>query len=300
MKITAFINLALLLGVTTVPVTGQTPGRNTPLTNNDVQIMQLVGDSYDDTMAGIGNVYLYLITKDPEHAAGFAPRMNQADKNLLALKKYLLLERPNNRELHQAMETVISAKAFMQTEAQSLLASLNAAKPKDVSQKTAKFSASADHFAYTFDVLERDLFKCLILTYGNDNRALLSAEAVARLQWDNVESVAIAHKFLISGDRLAVVQFDNKLMDFDNQVARLRTNLDLTPPSQKTVAAALDDLVHKKARFADKAHTLFQAKIMNQGIDPAMLTMLRTDIHALNTALRGFIDLLCKKPAPAQ
>jgi hypothetical protein len=296
-KITAFISL--VLAAATIPATGQTPGRDTPLTNNDAQIMQLVGDSYGDTMSGIGNVYLYLLTKDPEHQAGFAPRMNQADKNLLELKNYLLLERPSNRDLHQAMETVISAKALMQTGAQSLLASLNTPKANDLPQNITIFSARVDHFTYTFDTLERALFNCLIFTYGTDNHDLTAAEAVARLQWDSMESVALAHKFLLSGDRMAVVRFDNKLADFDSQVARFRSNRDLTPPDQKTVAAALDALAQKKARFANKAHTLFQAKEMNQGIDPSMLALLKTDIYAFISAVRGFVDLSCKKAAPA-
>lgn len=296
-KITAFINLALILLVAASPAAGQTPGRNKPLTDDDVQIMHLVGDSYGDTMGGIANVYLYLLTKDPEHANGFAPRMNQADKNLLELKNYLLLERPNNRDLHQAMETVISAKASMQTGAQALLTSLNTPKANDLPQNTTIFSSRVDHFAYTFDAMERALFNCMVFTYGSDNRGLATAEAVARLQWDSVESVALAHKFLLSGDRMDMVQFDNKLTDFDSQVARFRSNQDLTPPDKKPIAAALDDLVQKKARFANKAHALFQAKIANQGIDPSMLTLLKTDISALTTALRSFIDLLCKKPA---
>ena len=297
MKITAFINLTLILAVATIPAIGQTPGRDTPLTDDDAQIMQSVGDSYGNTMSGIGDVYLYLLTKDPEHATEFSSRMNQADKNLLELKNYLLLERPSNRDLHQAMETVISSKAFMQTEAQSLLASLNTPQTNDLPQKITIFSARVDHFTYTFDALERALFNCLIFTYGTDNRDLTAAEAVARLQWDSVESVALAHKFLLSGDRMAAVQFDNKLADFDSQVARFRSNRDLTPPDQKTVAAALDTLAQKKARFVNKAHALFQAKEMNQGIDPSMLTLLKTDINAFINATRGFVDLSCKKTA---
>ena len=298
-KTALYAAIILTLIAIALPATGQTPGRNTPLTDDDAQIMQLVGDSYGDTMGGIGNVYLYLLTKDPEHATGFAPHMNQADKNLLELKNYLLLERPNNRDLHQAMETVISAKALVQTGAQSLLASLNTPQTNDLPQKIAIFSAHVDHFTYTFDALERALFNGLVFTYGTDNRALTAAEAVARLQWDSVESVALAHKFLLSGDRMTVVQFDNKLADFDSQVACFRSNRDLTPPDQKTVATALDALAQKKARFANKAHALFQAKEMNQGIDPSMLTLLKTDINAFISAVRGFVDLSCKKTAPA-
>ena len=160
-------------------------------------------------------------------------------------------------------------------------------------------SSYACLFAYTFDVLERALFNCLILTYGTDNCDLTAAEAVARLQWDSVESVALAHKFLLSDDRMAAVQFDNKLADFDSQVARFRSNRDLTPPDQKPVAAALDALAQKKARFASKAHALFQAKEMNQGVDPSMLTLLKTDIHAFISAVRSFVDWSCKRTAPA-
>ncbi|MCX6992729.1 MAG: hypothetical protein NT011_06240 [Kiritimatiellaeota bacterium] len=298
-KITLYAVIILTLSAMAHPATGQTPGRDTPLSENDVRIMQLIGDSYGDTMSGIGNVYLYLLTKDPEHETGFATRMNQADKNLLELKKYLLLERPSNRDLHQAMETVISAKALMQTEAQSLLASLNMSKANDLPQKIAIFSTRVDHFTYTFDALERALFNCLVFTYGTDNRDLTAAEAVARLQWDSVESVALAHKFLLSGDRMAVVQFDNKLTDFDSQIVRFRSNQDLTPPDRKIVAIALDALAQKKARFANKAHALFQAKEMNQGIDPSMLTMLKTDINAFISAVCSFVDLSCKKTAPA-
>jgi len=298
-KIALYAAINLTFVAMTLPVTGQTPGRNTPLTDNDAQIMQLVGDSYGDTMRGIGNVYLYLLTKDPEHATGFSTRMNQADKNLLKLQRYLLLERPSNRNLHQAIKTVISAKANMQTGAQSLLASLNKPKARDLPQKTATFSARADHFTYTFDALERALFSCLVFTYGNNNRDLTAAEAVARLQWDSVESVALAHKFLLSGDRMAVVQFDNKLVDFDSQIARFRSNRDLTSPAQKTVAAALDVLAQKKTRFANKARALFEAKKMNKGIDPSMLTMLKADIYAFINAVRGFVDLSCKKTTPA-
>ena len=298
-KIALYAAIVLTLIAMARPATGQTPGRNTPLSEDDAQIMQLVGDSYGDTMGGIGNVYLYLLTNGPEHATGFSSRMNQADKNLLELKNYLLLERPSNRDLHQAIETVISAKALMQTGAQSLLASLNTPKANDLPQKIAIFSARVDHFTYTFDALERALLTCLVFTYGTNNRDLTAAEAVARLQWDSVESVALAHKFLLSGDRMVVVQFDNKLADFDSQVARFRSNRDLTPPDQKTVAAALDALAQKKACFANKAHALFQAKIMNEGIDPSLLIMLKTDVDAFIGAVRGFIDLSCKKTVPA-
>ncbi|MBU0715933.1 MAG: hypothetical protein KJ964_11305 [Verrucomicrobia bacterium] len=296
-KIALYAVIILTFIAMALPVTGQIPGRNTPLTDDDAQIMQLVGDSYGNTMGGIGEAYRYLLTKDPEHEAGFSSRMNQADKNLLELKNYLLLERPNNRDLHQAMETVISAKALAQTGAQSLLASLNTPKTNNLPQEIVIFSARVDHFNYTFDALERALFNCLILTYGTDNRDLKAAEAVARLQWDSVESMALAHKFLLTGDRMTTVQFDNKLTDFDSQVAIFRSNRDLTPPDQKTVAAALDILVQKKARFADKIQVLFKAKEMNQGIDPSMLTLLKTDINAFISAVRGFVDLSCKKAA---
>ena len=300
MKITALINLALILVGASIPATGQTPGRNMPLTVNDIQILQLVGDSYGNTMSGIGSMYLRLLTQDPAHASSFGPRMSQADKNLLELKNYLLLERPNSRDLHQAIETVISAKAFMQAGAQSLLTSLNTPKATDLPQKIAIFSTRVDHFAYTFEVLERTLFNCLIFTYGTDNRDLTAAGAVARMQWNSVESVALAHKYLLSGDRMAVVQFNNKITNFDNQVAIFRANQDLTLPDKKNVAAALDAMAQKKAQYASKAHALFQAKEINKGIDPSMLIMLRTDIDAFIGAVRGFIDLLCKKAATAQ
>ena len=38
---------------------------------------------------------------------------------------------------------------------------------------------------------------------------------------------------------------------------------------------------------------------MNQGVDPSMLTLLKTDISAFINAVRGVVDLSCKKTAPA-
>ncbi|MDD5676413.1 MAG: hypothetical protein PHW60_00295 [Kiritimatiellae bacterium] len=296
MKPLAFV-CAVLIPSIVIPAIGQTAGRNTPLTDEDTQVMLLVGDSYDNTMRGIGSVYLYLLTKAPEHAAGFAPNMNQADNNLLQLQKCLLLERPGNRDLHQAMETVISAKASMQTGAQSLLKSLKKSQANEP-QNTAIFSSRVDHFVYTFEALELALFKCLILTYGSDNRDLMAAEAVTQMQWDSVESVALAHDFLFFGDRMKIIKFDNKIVDFDKQVASFRSNRNLTLPDQQTVAAALDVMVQKKALFANKARALFEAKTMNKGIDPSLLVILKTDVDAFVGAVHDFIDLLCKKTAP--
>lgn len=73
----------------------------------------------------------------------------------------------------------------------------------------------------------------------------------------------------------------------------------MAPPDQKPVAAALDAMAQKKARFAEKIQALFKAKEMNQGIDPSMLTLLKTDINAFIAAVRGFVDVSCKKTAPA-
>ena len=128
LKITAFISLALVMAAATIPATGQTPGRDTPLAADDHQILKLVGGVFGDAMEGIGAVHRYLLLDEEADKNRFFAQIKQADAQLLQLRQLLQLTRPNDRDLLQSLEPVVTAKNSMDTGATTMLATMGTTK----------------------------------------------------------------------------------------------------------------------------------------------------------------------------
>ena len=293
-KIAALIGLALVLAAAMIPATGQTPSRDTPLSDDDHQILKLVDGVFGDAMEGIGAVHRYLLLDEKADKNRFFAQMKQADAQLLQLRQLLQLTRPNDRDLLQSLEPVVTAKNAMDTGATTMLATMGTTKKMNLPQEVAKLSNRVDHFAYTFKNFEQKLRNILIIKYGPDNRSLAAAAAVAHLQWDTMEAISAAAGYLLAGENYgqAMVQFENTLSDFDDQVTRFRSAVDLTRPADKPLAAALDTLAQKKNMFAATTRTLVKSMGPGKSMASAQLTQLNADIKALVAAIRDFIGRL--------
>jgi len=285
---------AVLIPVMVLPAIGQAPGCDTPLTDDDHQILKLVGDVFGAAMDGVGNAHRYLLTDEESDKNRFFSLMKQADTQMLELQQLLRLTRPNDQDLLQSLEPVITAKKSMDTGATTMLATLGTTKKNNLPQEIAKLSNRVDHFAYTYNVFEQKLRNTLIFKYGTDNRDLAAASAVAHLQWDTVEAIAAATGYVLAGENYgqAMVQFENKLADFDNQVARFRSAVDLTRPENKPIAVVLDTLVQKKGRFSANTRALVKSMGPGKAMAAAQLTQLNVDIVALAAAIHDFIGRL--------
>ena len=293
MKRMAFFS-AVLIPALAILAAGQTPGRDTPLSADDHRILKLVGGVFGAAMDGIGNAHRYLLTDEEADKNRFFSQMKQADTQITELQQMLRLTRPNDRDLLQSLAPVIAAEKSMDTGATAMLATLATTKKMNLPQEIAKLSNRVDHFAYTFSAFEQKLRNSLIFKYGTDNRDLTAAVAVAHLQWDIMEAIAAATGYLLAGENYgqAMVQFENKLADFDTQVARFRSAVDLTRPEDKPIAAALDTLVQKKDRFSATTRALVKSMGPGKAMATAQFTQLNADIVALAAAIRDFIGRL--------
>jgi len=293
MKRMAFFS-AVLIPALAILAAGQTPGRDTPLSADDHRILKLVGGVFGAAMDGIGNAHRYLLTDEEADKNRFFSQMKQADTQITELQQMLRLTRPNDRDLLQSLAPVIAAEKSMDTGATAMLATLATTKKMNLPQEIAKLSNRVDHFAYTFSAFEQKLRNSLIFKYGTDNRDLTAAVAVAHLQWDIMEAIAAATGYLLAGENYgqAMVQFENKLADFDTQVARFRSAVDLTRPEDKPIAAALDTLVQKKDRSSATTRALVKSMGPGKAMATAQFTQLNADIVALAAAIRDFIGRL--------
>jgi|GEM_PF-5694458 len=289
----AFFSAALIPALA-ILATGQTPGRDTPLTADDHRILKLAGDVFGAAMDGIGNAHRYLLTDEEADKNRFFLQMKQADTQITELQQMLRLTRSNDRDLLQSLEPAITAEKSMDTGATAMLATLATTKKKNLPQEVAKLSNRIDHFAYTFNAFEQKLRNNLIFKYGTDNRDLAAASAAAHLQWDTVEAITAATGYVLAGENYgqAMVQFENKIADFDTQVARFRSAVDLTRPEDKPIAMALDTLAQKKDRFVATTRALVKSMGPGKTVAAAQLTQLNADVVALAAAIRDFIDRL--------
>jgi len=285
---------AVLITALAIPATGQTPGRNTPLTADDHQILKLVGSVFGAAVDGIGNVHRYLLTDEDAAKNRFFSQMKLANTQILQLQNMLKLTRPNDRNLLQSLDPVITAQKSMDTGATTMLATLATTKKKNLPQEVAKLSNRVDHFAYTFKNFEQKLHNTLIFQYGTDNRSLTAASAAAHLQWDTVKAISAATGYVLAGKNYgkAMFQFKNAISDFDTQVARFRSAVDLTRPGNKPIAAALDTLVQKMNRFSATTRALVKSMGPGKAMATTQLTQLYADIDALAAAIRDFIGRL--------
>lgn len=294
MKSAAFAVLMLAFTALTRPAAGQSPGLNTPLTDDDRRILELVGESFGNALKGVGKAYRFLLLDEAGDKNLFYSHMKTADGQLVELKKLLLLTRPNNRDLIQMLEPVIAAKASMETGAKNMLTTLNTTAKKNLPQDVAKLGNRVDHFAYSFSQFEQKLRTTLIFMYGTENRFLAAAEAAAYMQWDTMEAIAATTGYLLAGESFgqALVTFETKLADFDTQVTKFRRAIDLTQPNKKPVTAALDTLVQKKEHFEATARPLVKSMGPKKSISSAQLNQLSADMDAFSAAMLSFIDKL--------
>jgi len=264
------------------------------LTDNDHQILELVGSVFGAAVDGIGSAHRYLLTDEPAAKNRFFSQMKQANTQILQLQNMLKLTRPNNRDLLQSLQPVITAQKSMDTGATTMLATLETTKKKNLSQEVAKLSNRVDHFAYTFKNFEQKLHNTLIFLYGTDNRSLTAASAATHLQWDTVKAISAATGYVLAGENYgkAMVQFKNALADFDTQVTRFRSSVDLTQPKNKPIAIALDTLAQKKDRFQATTRTLVKSMGPGKAMATTQLTQLNADIDALTAAIHDFIGRL--------
>ena len=284
----------VLIPALAILATGQTPGRNTPLTDDDHQIMELVGSVFGAAVDGIGNAHRYLLTDEDAAKNRFFSQMKQANTQILQLKNILKLTQPNNRDLLQSLEPVIRALKSMDTGATTMLATLGTTKKKNLSQEVAKLSNRVNHFAYTFKNFEQKLHNTLIFKYGTDNRSLTAASAAAHLQWDTVKAISAATGYVLAGKNYAQasIQVKNALSDFDSQVARFRSAVDLTRPANEPIAAALDTLVQNKNRFSATTRALIKSMGPGKAISTTQIAQFNADIDALAAAINDFIGRL--------
>ena len=293
-KMPLYAVIILTLITMALPATSQMPGRNTPLTDDDHQILELVGSVFGAAVAGIGSAHRYLLTDEDTAKNRFFSQMKQANTQILQLQNMLKLTRPNNRDLLQSLQPVITAQKSMDTGATTMLATLETTKKKNLSQEVAKLSNRVDHFAYTFKNFEQKLHNTLIFLYGTDNRSLTAASAATHLQWDTVKAISAATGYVLAGENYgkAMVQFKNALADFDTQVTRFRSSVDLTQPKNKPIAIALDTLAQKKDRFQATTRTLVKSMGPGKAMATTQLAQLNADIDALTAAIHDFIGRL--------